>query len=84
MLHSKLNENDSSFVESDVDAETVTSNETTADAIYKSITQIMSNDNSAGKPIPLPPEKNEPLKRAIIESEDPPSFRPDFNIDIDI
>lgn len=81
---SKLNENDSSFVESDVDAETVTSNETTADAIYKSITQIMSNDNSAGKPIPLPPEKNEPLKPAIIESEDPPSFRPDFNIDIDI
>jgi len=44
----------------------------------------MSNDNSAGKPIPLPPEKNEPLKPAIIESEDPPSFRPDFNIDIDI
>ncbi len=81
---SKLNENDSSFAESGVDAETVTSNETTADAIYKSITQIMSNDNSAGKPIPLPPEKNEPLKPAIIESEDPPSFRPDFNIDIDI
>lgn len=81
---SKLNENDSSFSESGVDAETVTSNETTADAIYKSITQIMSNDNSAGKPIPLPPEKNEPLKPAIIESEDPPSFRPDFNIDIDI
>lgn len=75
--------NTSSSAESGVDAETITSKETTADAIYKSITQLIGNDN-AGKPTPLPPERNEPLKPAVIESEDPPSFRPGFNIDIDI
>lgn len=81
---SNLNENDISFAESNVDAETITSNETTADEIYKSITQFIGSDNSAGKPTPLPPERHDPLKPAVIESEDAPSFRPDFNIDIDI
>lgn len=69
----------------EVSAETVASHETTAEEIYKSVTQQTAEETGTGKPTPLPHVKETPLMpSALVESEDSPSFRPDFNIDIDI
>ena len=70
---------------SDVASETVDIHETTAAEIYKSVTQQAAEEMVAVKPTPLPHAKETPLMPSVLlETEESPSFRPDFNIDIDI
>lgn len=70
---------------SDIAAETVDTHETTAAEIYKSVTQQAAEEMVAVKPTPLPHAKETPLMPSVLlETEESPSFRPDFNIDIDI
>lgn len=84
-LHEKEEEN--APVEAEIEQQTNEPKETTADEIYKSVTiqTADENENAAGKPTPLPAVKETPIMASpFIESEDSPSFRPDFNIDIDL
>lgn len=58
--------------------------QTKAAEIYRSVTQQVEAEQKI-KPVPVPAVKETPLMpSAIVESEDAPSFRPGFNIDIDI
>mgnify|MGYP001171205623 CR=1 FL=1 len=71
-------------LQADVSAETVTSDAAEiANEVYKSVTQ--QSEAATGKPTPLPQAKDEPrVPSILIEPDESPSFRPDFNIDIDI
>ena len=78
-------EEENNPVEAEIARQTTAPEETTADEIYRSVTIQTADENAAGKPTPLPTVKETPIMALpFVESEDSPSFRPDFNIDIDL
>ncbi|MDE6019372.1 MAG: hypothetical protein K2H01_00015, partial [Ruminococcus sp.] len=70
---------------SGLQTETVTDTQTTADALYKSITQMTEHDVIANNQSSIPDVKKGSITPAfMIDTEEAPSFREGFNIDINI